>query len=66
MLELGSDVEPFAAAEVPSFLYVWIGVNDDGAFNWSYMHDVEVEGPNKVHPRRHFWCNPGLPEEVEC
>ena len=35
VLECGSDVEPFAAAEVSSHADVWLGVNYDGASNWS-------------------------------
>ena len=35
MLECRSDVEPFVAAEVSSFLDVRLGVNHDGASNRS-------------------------------
>ena len=33
MFECGSNVEPVAAAEVPSFADAWFGVDYDGASN---------------------------------
>ena len=66
VLECGSDVEPFAAAEVPSFADVQLGVNYDGASNRSYRCGVKVEGPKEVLPSGHLRCNSVLTEEVEC
>ena len=66
VLECGSNVEPLAAAEVPSFVDVRLGVNYDGASSRSYKCGVEVEGTKEVLPRGHCRCNIGFIEEVEC
>ena len=65
MFECGSNVEPDAAAEVPSFADDWFVVDDNGASNWSQRGVIKVEGAVEVLPCRHCWVESGLSEEVE-
>ena len=65
MFECGSNVEPAAAAEVPSFADACFVVDYDGASNWSQRGDIKVEGAVEVLPFIHCWGESGLLEEVE-
>ena len=55
MFECGSNIEPAAAAEVPSFADAWFVVDDYGASNRSHWGGIEGEGDVHMLPCRHGW-----------
>ena len=65
VLERRSNVETFAAAEVPGFSNVRLVVDYHEADNGSERSGIKVEGAMKVFPCGHFCCNGGLAQDIE-
>ena len=65
MVECWTDVEAFAAAEVPRFSRGWLVVDYDWAPHGTDGCGIEVEVPIVVLPGRHGLGNVGLAKDIE-